>query len=392
MIFWKREKVSIALLLLLATIATNLSCKRVDQNASGLERKIHPIPALIPGFEEAHELVSTSSDTGESGDFQMISQALSSPTELFTLGVLEGERHEMFGQIVDIKEDPEGNIYVLDAQYNEVRVYNDEGTFLYAIGSPGEGPGELGSPSSLEVDPSGRVIVADRFQGIKIFDRKGETHTFSTTLPLSGEVNEVCVQDDILHLHSFDGLNVNAINRYSISGDSLDSFGEVYSAMSPLVRRFLGRTQIACMDSKIIYAPNYLPVIYGYSHEGDRQWTAKISNFKTPEVEEDVDETGSRVSFNVFAKPHDQVIRAVPFHQDQVIVQVASFTPKSLNTTKGERYEALRTYLMSAQTGKAIFIGDTVPEINTVTESRIYIRRTYPYPQISVYDIRGLSK
>lgn len=392
MIFWKREKASVVVLLLFPAIAMNLSCKRADQDASDFGRIIHPVPALIPGFEEAHELVSTSSDIGGSGDVQAISQALSLPTELFTLGVLEGERHEMFGQIVDVKEDSEGKIYVLDAQYNEVRVYDAEGTFLYAIGSRGEGAGEFVSPTSLEIDSSGRIIVSDRFHGLKIFSRNGETHELSATLSLSREVNEVCVTKEVLHLHSFDGLNVNAINRYSMSGDSLGSFGEVYSAMSPLVRRFLGRTQIACLDSKIIYAPNFLPVIYGYSHEGDRQWTAKISGFKAMEVDEDVGETGPRVGMNVHGKPHDQVIRAVPLRQDYVIVQIASFTPESLSTEEGERYETLRTYLMSAQTGKAVFIGDTVPVINTATENRVYTHRTHPYPQISVYDLSGLAK
>lgn len=391
-IFQKRETLRIVPLLLVAVLLSTASCKREDQEISDFgQERVHPIPALIPGFEEAHEFVSTSGDIGGGGDVQAISRVLSSPTELFTLGVLEGERHEMFGQIVDVKEGPAGNIYVLDAQYNEVRVYNPEGTFLYVIGSPGEGPGEFGSPTSLEVDPLGRVIVADRFQGVKIFDRNGEIHELSTTLSLFwGEVHEVCVKKEILHLHSFDQRSFTVINRYSMSGDSLDSFGEAYSAMSPVVRRFLGKTQIACMDDNIIYAPSFLPVIYGYSYEGDRQWTAKISGFKALEVKE----KGFEAGMNVFAKPHDQVVRLVPFHQDYVIVQIASLTPESLNREEGEgeRHEIFRTYLMSAQTGKAVFIGETVPAINTVTESRVYTRRTHPFPQISVYDISGLAK
>lgn len=368
----------------------NLSCKRGDLDGSGLEQRIHPIPALIPGFEEAHEFVSTADDLEDGGYLHTIAQTLLSPTELVALGVLEGERHEMFGQIVDVKEDPAGNFYVLDAQYNELRAYNAEGTYLYAIGSPGEGPGEFISPTSLEVDSSGRIIVADRNHGLKIFERTGETHAFSATLSLSLEVHEVCVNKDILHVHGFGAESLQAINRYSMSGDSLGSFGAVYSAQSPLVRRFLGKTQIACMDSNIIYAQNFLPVIYGYSPEGERQWTARISVFQTL----DVTETGPSASMNVFAKPHDQVVRAVPFHQDYVLVQIASFTPESLSMEEraGERYEVLQTYLMSAQTGRAFFIGDTVPLVHTVTESRMYVHRTYPYPQISVYDISEVTK
>ena len=58
------------------------------------------------------------------------------------LGVLEGEHHEMFGFIADVATDGRETLYVLDSEYNEVRVFDFSGNFMGSFGGPGEGPGE----------------------------------------------------------------------------------------------------------------------------------------------------------------------------------------------------------------------------------------------------------
>lgn len=363
-----------------------------DQEASAAGQKVvHPIPARILEFDEAKEFLAPSGEID--GNVQAISQTLLNPTELFTLGVSQGEEDVRLGPIMDIKEDLAGNIYILDGQYNEVKVYSSGGNFLYAVQGPSEGEplgvyrrgssGQIFFPASLEVDSSGRIIFADRSNGVRIFERTGKTHRVSTTLPSSLEIHEVCVSEDVLHIHGFNPDNHHAINRVSLLGNTLNSFGAIYSSSSPLVHRILGMGQIACMDSKIIYAPNYLPVIYSYSPTGDMQWAVKIPDFQTLEIIE----KGSEVSMDIFAKPHDQIVRIVPIPEAQIIVQIASFTPEGLSTAKRGRkvgHDALRTYLMSARTGEAIFVGDTVPQIYAVTEDRVYIARRHPSPQVSV--------
>lgn len=109
------------------------------------------------------------------------------------IGVLEGERPFMFGQIVAIAVGPDGAIHVLDRQVPEVRVFEPDGTFRGTIGRPGEGPGELRQPDSgLAVLPDGRVLVRDPGNArIQVFAPDGEPldiwpHRggFSTSTPL----------------------------------------------------------------------------------------------------------------------------------------------------------------------------------------------------------------
>jgi hypothetical protein len=80
----------------------------------------------------------------------------------------------IFGAIAWVDVGENGDIFVLDRQAQTVRVFSPDGVFLRTIGSPGEGPGELGgSPSVLAVGPGDAVIVADPPRGLHRFDSGG---------------------------------------------------------------------------------------------------------------------------------------------------------------------------------------------------------------------------
>ncbi len=72
------------------------------------------------------------------------------------IGRVEGAPELQFGRIIDLDVDPLGNIYVLDGQAQEVRVFSADGEHLRSLGAPGEGPGEL-SPRTQAV-----IVGADR--------------------------------------------------------------------------------------------------------------------------------------------------------------------------------------------------------------------------------------
>ncbi|RKZ12898.1 hypothetical protein DRQ53_14120, partial [bacterium] len=50
--------------------------------------------------------------------------------EVFRLGGWDGGDDEFFGIVVDIEEDAEGNLYVLDSQLNEIKIYSADGEYL----------------------------------------------------------------------------------------------------------------------------------------------------------------------------------------------------------------------------------------------------------------------
>ena len=380
-------------LLLIAVLVSVTTCKSpdADEAITSGQRIVHPISMAIPGFDQAHNFIVANPATDGDSDMQAVVRALLSATETMTLGLLEGERHEMFGSIADIDVDADGNMYVLDSQFSEIRVYSAEGTFVYAIGRAGQGPNEFSAPRFLDVNRSGRVIVADQNYGIKIFERTGDTHGLAATVPLSFAPKGMCVENDILHVQGSRAEDLSAIFSFSLSGDRLGSFGASYESSSLAVRTILTNGRIVCMrqPASVMYFPQFLPAIYGYSYEGHMQWVAKIAKHESLDIVEEQSRTSgrSRVSMNVFGTTYDVIMGAVEFPERRVIVQIASITPESIKSEDGERYAELRTYLMSARTGEAIFVTDTMPPVYAVTADRMYTVRTHPFPQITVYHL-----
>lgn len=85
--------------------------------------------------------------------------------EVFRLGGWDGGEDEFFGVIASIIEDEKGNLYVLDAQLNEIKIYDAKGKYLNTIGREGEGPGEFRGASGMFWLPNGDLGVTQTFPG-----------------------------------------------------------------------------------------------------------------------------------------------------------------------------------------------------------------------------------
>ena len=79
--------------------------------------------------------------------------------EELRVGALESEGPDLFGQINGIELGAGGEVYILDGQASEVRVFDAHGGFQRAMGRRGEGPGELMAPSGLALDSEGILWV-----------------------------------------------------------------------------------------------------------------------------------------------------------------------------------------------------------------------------------------
>ncbi len=95
--------------------------------------------------------------------------------DVFTVGALEGDSWETFGNVSRVAFDGEGDLYILDSGAGHVVVMSPSGEYLRTIGSKGDGPGELGNPFGFAITPDGRVAVYDfSKQGFQLFTREGE--------------------------------------------------------------------------------------------------------------------------------------------------------------------------------------------------------------------------
>jgi hypothetical protein len=81
--------------------------------------------------------------------------------ELWRVGGWDDE--VLFGVITDIITDDSGNIYMLDAQLNEIQVYSSDGEYLNTIGREGEGPGEFRFAFNMMLQPGGNIGVLQAF-------------------------------------------------------------------------------------------------------------------------------------------------------------------------------------------------------------------------------------
>lgn len=94
---------------------------------------------------------------------------------------LTGPSDKPMAMPTDIAIGLEGRVYIVDSGNNRVLCYSQDGEYLFAFGSPGEGKGQLLAPVGITTAADGSVLIADRGnRRIQIFDENGK---FLTTIP-----------------------------------------------------------------------------------------------------------------------------------------------------------------------------------------------------------------
>ena len=93
--------------------------------------------------------------------------------DVYTVGAYMGEDWESFGLLADVAFDGAGNAHIVDMRAHRIVVVAPDGSFVRMVGGPGEGPGELRSPSSLHVFRDGGYVVGS-VRAIDVFAPGGE--------------------------------------------------------------------------------------------------------------------------------------------------------------------------------------------------------------------------
>ncbi len=74
----------------------------------------------------------------------------------------EGKGDEyFFSDARDIAVDEKGKLYILDIYEAHIKVFDKTGKYIKTIGNKGQGPGEMSSPSSLQITPQNEIAVND---------------------------------------------------------------------------------------------------------------------------------------------------------------------------------------------------------------------------------------
>ncbi|RKY80955.1 hypothetical protein DRQ07_04955 [candidate division KSB1 bacterium] len=102
-----------------------------------------------------------------------------------TIGKNDGSENEIFAKIQDFCFDNAGNIYVLDSEFLNIKVYDKNNNLVNVIGGNyGQGPGEFLQPRSIDVDSLLNIYVVDyRKNDITVFNRFGKILTVKKVRP-----------------------------------------------------------------------------------------------------------------------------------------------------------------------------------------------------------------
>lgn len=372
-----------------------MGCSTSSSDRAGTDVEIqpgrqHPTLENIPSDEAVVDILQPTVEEprGSTGG-DAVGARYRKAAEVTSIGAMEGDSTDMFGRIRDLTTDDTGRIYVLDSDYNEVRMYDAEGNWTGAFSREGEGPGEIQYPEAVSFHPPGTVVIADRNRHIKRFERQDGSFVAADQFALEYTPEDLCVMNDEIYVHGYqEEENTSIIHVYALDGTHLRSFGEPYKARHPFVREALSDGKMTCnaATEMVVFAFGHMPVLFGYSLDGELQWTSKVADFRPTEITERATDDGRpSIRYSTPDRPSNLMSALISGSSGSVLLQVAERVP-----LEGKRAfdVTFHTYRLSARTGKGEYIGTNLSLlIGAVTSNRIIGHYVKPFPQVKIYEM-----
>ncbi|MCG6957994.1 MAG: hypothetical protein LJF04_18535 [Gemmatimonadetes bacterium] len=188
------------------------------------------------------------------------------------IGLMEGDQHYLFQNVVSVLPMPSGELAVADGGADEVTLYAPDGTFVRRWGRKGEGPGEFRMLSRLYSMGADSIMALDGITDrVSVFDTAGDFGRQVAVEDLSGDT-----------LFSAD---VWLYGRYWVDGGlSADVRSRVEETLdrlpSPVSAPGYRLVKVASDGRLWIREP-------GVNADGTRRWTV-VSGAGEPEAEIDI--------------------------------------------------------------------------------------------------------
>jgi hypothetical protein len=164
-------------------------------------------------------------------------------THLFTIGSEDFENKENYflANIIDLKCDRHGNLYVLDFKNKRLNKYSSKGIFLkYFPLKKGRGPGEYGTPYHVMIDEEEKIyIVENQLKRITILDQQGIVKKVIKIIEPCGFADILLGIDGSIYLTKSRCLGKRIFN-YDIKGKLINNFCEIHN--KELLENYLVKT------------------------------------------------------------------------------------------------------------------------------------------------------
>lgn len=285
-----------------------------------------------------------------------------------------------FGRISAAKIASNGDIVVLDADAQEVRVFDAVGGYLDGFGGWGDGPTELRRASDFHVFRDGRIAVALGKTGpVKFFQRSGDRWMLTDVIDLKPTpAHSLCGMDDG-RLFSAGYLRRDDTILNELSED-VRSFGHGYKHTHPFIRSALSDGVVECLEKpeRVVFGFSTLPIVRSYRVDGSLQWTATVPDYVQLQVFETRHPETGAVGYSTWSsRDHDQLARLHAVGSgDHLLVQY--------DRVSQEQRDVVRSYLVDAVTGIGASLDESLPEVLSVQPDGYIVLFEEPYPHLEV--------
>ena len=264
--------------LVLSVVVVLLPLKASAQSVIHPTKENIPVSA-DPRFELGHD------DNEEVWSWDMM--------EVTTVGVNEGNAHEMIGWLIDFDVDHNGTMYYVDLMGAQVRAYGYDGKFIADVSTAGIGPGEFRDPAGLAVLEGGRKIIVDDVYVDHVFQREGDTfNLIATNQPEYLAQQAFCAMNGYYYNQRYvDKQHEGVILRYTLEGNWENSFAKPYDYENQfIVSRITADAMLACNAKHGVVAQiiNHIPAMTGYSEDGEELWQVTFSDYRSDTILESV--------------------------------------------------------------------------------------------------------
>lgn len=305
--------------------------------------------------------------------------------EKITIGVADGEYHEMFGEIATLALTGNGTVLVVDAGNVEVRMYDYDGILLTTFGGSGEGPGEFrDEPDNISVvDKGSSVFVLGSFgKFVTAFELQGESTVTAKGSFYTGLIaHNGCAMNGHFWVYGYNPGNEGVLHKFTYGGERVASFLEYYkSPRQYFAQRFSRNGLIACSEAHGIVALNRLnaPVVTGYREDGEMAWQVKLADFDPVRMAEysprawnwRPPEPGQSWLRSIFTDP------AGDFY-----VQYLTFEKKGFDNSPAHGH----LFKIDARTGEGTYLGIAQGVVQGIDSGYVFSTTNSPFPQVVIH-------
>ena len=297
-----------------------------------------------------------------------------------SIGVLDGNPKEQFGELSAVAAQRGGRVAILDAKTGLLRVFDSLGTIVGEHGRLGSGPGEFRFPRAMVGIGWDTVAVLDHgLSRVSFFNTTVPARGYARSFKLDVPAWDFCGLGKWVFVSGYRARDSSVVRKLDLRGAELGAFGTPFTEIkNPIASGMVAvQTAIGChpRTNLILVAHALYPVVRAYdAATGALKWTSTLSDFERTIIE--VVEGGVRFS-GPKSGVTDMVEKLLPLDSTLVLVQLVRY-PDTRDALLHAKYEIR---LLRADTGKEVGRQRGL-HVLRAEEKMLFISDTTEYPRL----------